>query len=68
VLLRANGDGSYDYFTSLNGGVTKTSVTGMTNIAFERIDLGAGASSAHKKVILFANTLSDTECIKLITI
>ncbi len=66
VLLRANGDGSYDYFASLNGVVTKASVTGMSNIAFNRIDLGPGASSAHKKVILFANTLSDADCTALI--
>ena len=66
VLLRANGDGSYDYFASLNGVVTKASVTGMSNIAFSRIDLGAGASTAHKKVILFANTLSDADCTALI--
>ena len=65
VLLRANGDGSFDYFTNFNDTITKQSVSGNTAIEWGKMNLKGSPQTAYKRIVLVKQALTDEQCESL---
>lgn len=67
IVLRANGDGSYDMFIRYNGTTNKRSGSGLTAYNLSKISLLGNTLINLKSCLVFDDPLSDAECITLTT-
>ena len=67
IVLRANGDGSYDMFIGYNGTTNKRSGSGLTAYNLGKISFSGNTLINLKSCLVFDDPLSDAECITLTT-